>query len=127
MFLFEKVKIAIYEAISPKAEKLLKNGEVELAIVNPMFIESEPYNVISLLREHFYVIGEENSPLFLKKSLKIQDLNGMEVALPRAYEKTVLEYCRMGGVSIHIFVLTSSTMGAICFVLMKGIYAIAPL
>ena len=92
-----------------------------------MLIESEPYNVISLLREHFYVIGEENSPLFLKKTLKIQDLNGMEVALPRAYEKTVLEYCRMRGVSIHISVLTSSTMGAICFVLMKGVYAIAPL
>ncbi|MDD7082194.1 MAG: LysR family transcriptional regulator substrate-binding protein [bacterium] len=121
------MKIAIHEAISPKAEELLKNGEVELAIVNPMFIESEPYNVISLLREHFYVIGEENSPLFLKKSLKIQDLNGMEVALPRAYEKTVLEYCQMRGVSIHIPVLTSSTMGAICFALMKGIYAIAPL
>ena len=100
---------------------------MELAIVNPMLIESEPYNVISLLRKHFYVIGEENSPLFLKKSLKIQDLNGMEVALPRAYEKTVLEYCRMGGVSIHISVFTSSTMGAICFALMKGIYAIAPL
>lgn len=100
---------------------------MELAIVNPMLIESEPYNVISLLREHFYVIGEENSPLFLKKSLKIQDLNGMEVALPRAYEKTVLEYCRMRGVSIHISVFTSSTMGAICFALMKGIYAIAPL
>ena len=100
---------------------------MELAIVNPMLIESEPYNVISLLREHFYVIGEENSPLFLKKTLKIQDLNGMEVALPRAYEKTVLEYCRMRGVSIHISVLTSSTMGAICFALMKGVYAIAPL
>ena len=100
---------------------------MELAIVNPMLIESEPYNVISLLREHFYVIGEENSPLFLKKTLKIQDLNGMEVALPRAYEKTVLEYCRMRGAFIHIFVLTSSTMSAICFVLTKGIYAIAPL
>ena len=92
-----------------------------------MLIESEPYNVISLLREHFYVIGEENSPLFLKKTLKIQDLNGMEVALPRAYEKTMLEYCRMRGAFIHIFAFTSSTMGAICFVLMKGIYAIAPL
>ena len=121
------MKNAIPEAISHKAEKLLKNGEVELAIVNPMLIESEPYNVISLLRKHFYVIGEENSPLFLKKTLKIQDLNGMEVALPRAYEKTVLEYCRMRGVSIHISVLTSSTMGAICFALMKEIYAIAPL
>ena len=92
-----------------------------------MFIESEPYNVISLLREHFYVIGEENSPLFLKQTLKIQDLNGMEVALPRAYEKTVLESCRMRGVSIHISVFTSSTMGAICFALMKEVYAIAPL
>ena len=51
----------------------------------------------------------------------------MEVALPRAYEKTVLEYCRMRGVSIHISVLTSSTMSAICFALTKGIYAIAPL
>ena len=90
-----------------------------------MLIESEPYNVISLLRKHFYVIGEENSPLFLKKTLKIQDLNGMEVALPRAYEKTVLEYCRMRGAFIRISVLTSSTMGAICFALMKGIYAIA--
>ena len=78
-----------------------------------------------LFREHYYVIGEENSPLFLKKILKIQELNGMEVALPRAYEKTVLEYCRMRGVSIHNSVFTSSTMGAICFVLMKGIYAIA--
>lgn len=72
MFLFEEVKIAIYEAISPKAEKLLKNGEVELAIVNPMLIESEPYNVISLLRKHFYVIGEENSPLFLQKLLRFK-------------------------------------------------------
>ena len=51
----------------------------------------------------------------------------MKVAWPRAYEKTVLEYCRMRGVSIQISVLTSSTMGAICFVLMKGVYAIAPL
>ena len=127
MFLFEEVKLNIHEAISTKAEELLKNGEVELSIVNPMLIESEPYNGISLLREHFYVIVEENSPLFLKKILKIQDLNGMEVALPRAYEKTVLEYCRMGGVSIHISVFTSSTMGAICFALMNGIYAIAPL
>ena len=33
----------------------------------------------------------------------------------------------MRGVSIHISVLTSSTMGAICFALMKEIYAIAPL
>ncbi|MDD7707258.1 MAG: LysR substrate-binding domain-containing protein [Candidatus Enterosoma sp.] len=121
------MKIAIHEAISPKAEELLKNGEVELAIVNPMFIESEPYNVISLLREHFYVIVEENSPLFLKKSLKIHDPSGMEVAFPRAYEKTVLEYCRMRGAFIHISVFTSSTMGAICFALMNGIYAIAPL
>ena len=100
---------------------------MELAIVNPMLIESEPYNGISLLREHFYVIGEEISPLFLKKILKILDLNGMKVPLPRAYEKTMLEYCRMRGVSIHISVLTFSTMGAICFALMKGIYAIAPL
>lgn len=121
------MKLNIHEAISTKAEELLKNGEVELVIVNPMLIESEPYNVISLLREHFYVIVEENSPLFLKKSLKIHDPSGMKVALPRAYVKTVLEYCRMGGVSIHISVLTSSTISAICFVLMKGVYAIAPL
>ena len=127
MFLFEEVKITIHEAISTKAEKLLKNDEVELAIVNPTLIESEPYNGISLLREHFYVSREENSPLFLKKSLKIHDLSGMKVALPRAYEKTVLEYCRMRGVSIHISVLTFSTMGGICFALMKGVYAIAPL
>ena len=92
-----------------------------------MLTESEPYNIISLLREHFYVIGEEISPLFLKKTLKIQDHNGMKAALPRAYKKTMLEYCRMRGVSIHISVLTSSTMGAICFALMKEIYAIAPL
>lgn len=51
----------------------------------------------------------------------------MKVALPRAYEKTVLEYCRMRGAFIHISVLTFSTMSAICFVLMKGIYAIVPL
>ena len=80
-----------------------------------------------LLREHYYVIGEENSPLFLKKTLKIQDLSGLKVALPRAYEKTVLENCPMRGVSIHISVLTSSTMDAICFALMKGVYAITPL
>ena len=80
-----------------------------------------------LLKEHYYVIGEENSPLFLKKILKIQELNGMEVALPRAYEITVLEYCPVRGVSIHISVLTSSTMSAICFALMKGVYVIAPL
>ena len=33
----------------------------------------------------------------------------------------------MIGLSIQISVLTSSTMGAICFALMKEIYAIAPL
>lgn len=124
---YPNIKLNIYETTSIKAEELLKNREVELAITNANLTDNEKYNVKDLLKEKFRAIYPIQYPLPNKEKVNLRDIHKYKLAIPRAYVSNLKEQAVNQNLEINIDAVTSTTRGAIEIARLKNILAIVPL
>lgn len=124
---YPNIKLNIYEVTSIKAEELLKNREVELAITNANLTDNEKYNIKELLKEKFRAIYPIQYPLPKKDKVNLKDIHKYRLAIPRAYVSNLKEQAVNQDLEINIDAVTSTTRGAIEIARLKNILAIVPL
>ncbi len=124
---YPSIKLNVYEVTSIKAEELLKNREVELAITNANLTDNEKYNIKELLKEKFRAIYPIQYPLPKKDKVNLKDIHKYRLAIPRAYVSNLKEQAVNQDLEINIDAVTSTTRGAIEIARLKNILAIVPL
>lgn len=124
---YPSIKLNVYEVTSIKAEELLKNREVELAITNANLTDNEKYNIKELLKEKFRAIYPMQYPLPKKDKVNLKDIHKYRLAIPRAYVSNLKEQAVNQDLEINIDAVTSTTRGAIEIARLKNILAIVPL
>lgn len=124
---YPHIKLNVFECVSERAIKLLDDGEVELAIINPIVVNTSAYNVKELISESFKIIFPENNELTKKKIIYLKDLKDQHISIPRAYLQDIQQEMKDENLSVEIDVVTSTTSSAIELAKSKKICAVVPL
>mgnify|MGYP000741498018 CR=1 FL=1 len=74
---YSGVEVSISEASLPELKTQLENGDLDLAILNPLDSLWEGFNKIELYRERYIVIIPPGHPLAEQNVIKLSDLSGL--------------------------------------------------
>ncbi len=100
---YDGVEVAVSEASLSELKSKLENGDLDLAILNPLDAFSDGFNVTELYNERYIVIIAPGHALADKNAIRLADLSGQPYVDRLACEmrEMVMGVCRDTGVDLY--------------------------
>lgn len=100
---YDGVEVAVSEASLSELKSKLENGDLDLAILNPLDVLGDGFNVTELYKERYIVIIPPGHALADKNAIKLADLSGLPYVDRLACEmrEMVMAVCQDKGIKLY--------------------------